>query len=347
MRVRPVHQQDAPRATARNVGPVTGLTPLGMPAVPPPTSAPPWKQAWDAALFGPQGFFRRETPAAHFRTSAHVSPVFARALVRMTREADLDTLVDIGAGGGELLSAVHDLDPALDLLGVEVAARPAGLPDAVAWTTALPESVDGLVVANEWLDTIPCHVVEVAADGEPRVVHVDPVTGAESLGHPLSHASVPASLPTWLERWWPLDGAAPGTRAEVGTTRDAAWEDVVGRVRHGIAVAVDYGHLRADRPASGSLRSYLSGRQVEVLPDGSRDVTAHVAVDAVADRTGAVVRRQREVLRDLGVTAALPEPELATADPAGYVRALSRAGEAAELIASGGLGDFWWLVTTR
>ncbi|MGH3342464.1 MAG: SAM-dependent methyltransferase, partial [Carbonactinosporaceae bacterium] len=27
-----------------------------------------------------------------------------------------------------------------------------------------------------------------------------------------------------------------------------------------------------------------------------------------------------------------------------YVRALQRAGEAAELTARGGLGDFWWLV---
>ena len=34
----------------------------------------------------------------------------------------------------------------------------------------------------------------------------------------------------------------------------------------------------------------------------------------------------------------------ATEDPAGYVAALSRAGEAAELTGAGGLGDFWWVV---
>ncbi len=323
------------------------MTSLGMPAVPPPTADPTWKQAWDAALYGAEGFFRREAPSAHFRTSVHASPLFARALLRMTREAGLDTVVDIGAGRGELLAGLHALDPDLDLLGVEVAARPPGLPAAIAWTTALPESVEGVVVANEWLDNIPCHVVEVDPDGVLRVVHVDPATGRESLGSTLTSAQVPASLAEWVGRWWPLDAREPGTRAEVGTTRDTAWADVVGRVSRGLAVAVDYGHTLDGRPPFGSLRSYRDGHEVDVLPDGSRDVTAHVAVDALADRVGGVVRRQREVLHGLGVSGQRPPLELATDDPAGYVRALAEATEAAELTATGGLGDFWWVVSRR
>jgi SAM-dependent MidA family methyltransferase len=323
------------------------MTSLGIPALPPPTSQPTWKQAWDAALYGPDGFFRREAPAAHFRTSVHASPLFARALVRMTREAGLDTVVDIGAGRGELLAAMHALDPGLDLLGVEVAARPADLAPGIAWTTALPESVEGLVVANEWLDDIPCHVVEVDDEGVPRVVHVDPATGEESLGRPLGHEQVPGALAGWLERWWPLDAREPGTRAEVGTSRDAAWADVVGRVTRGIAVAVDYGHTREDRPPFGSLRSYRDGREVDVLADGSRDVTAHVAVDAVAAAAAGQLRRQREALRGLGVDGSRPDLDRATSDPAGYVRALAGATEAAELTARGGLGDFWWVVTVK
>jgi SAM-dependent MidA family methyltransferase len=326
---------------------MTGPTSLGMPAVPPPTSRPTWKQAWDDALYGRRGFYRRESPAAHFRTSVHASTRFAEAIVRMARDAGLDTVVDIGAGRGELLSAVRRLDPAMQLLGVEVAARPPGLDPAVAWTTALPEAVEGLVVANEWLDNIPCHLVEVGPDGEPRVVHVDPATGQESLGSPLAHGSVPSSVAGWLERWWPLDTRTPGARAEVGTTRDRAWSDVVGRVRRGIAVAVDYGHVREHRPLFGSLRSYRDGREVDVLPDGSRDVTAAVAVDSVADGVGAVARPQREVLRALGVRGTRPDPELAGSDPQAYLRRLATATEATELTARGGLGDFWWLVTTK
>lgn len=324
---------------------MSSLTPLGMPALPPPTTAPTWKSAWDAALYGAEGFFRRHSPAAHFRTSVHASPLFARAVVRLVRAAGLDTVVDIGAGRGELLREVHAIAPDLDLLAVEVARRPDDLPAPIAWTTALPESVDGLVIANEWLDNIPTHVVEVSPSGRVHVVHVDPATGEESLGQPLDHSTVPGSLAAWLERWWPLDASEPGTRAEVGTSRDAAWADVVRRVTRGIAVAVDYGHTRADRPPFGSLRSYRDGSEIDVLPDGSRDVTAHVAVDALAAAVGGTVTSQRTALRSLGVSGQRPDLALATSDPAGYLSSLATATEATELTAPGGLGDFAWVVT--
>ncbi len=326
---------------------MSGPTSLGIPPLPPPTTDPPWKKAWDAALYGPTGFFRRESPVAHFRTSVHASPLFAEALVRLTRDAGLDTVVDVGAGRGELLAAAHRLDPDLTLLGVEVAPRPADLPEAVAWTAALPESVEGLVVANEWLDNIPCHLVEVDPDGTPRLVHVDPTTGRETLGSRLGDRAVPPGIAAWCERWWPLSGLEPGTRAEVGTTRDEAWADVVRRVTRGLAVAVDYGHTAQARPPFGSLRSYLHGQEVDVLPDGSRDVTAHVAVDSVADRVSGTVLSQREALGALGVSGARPELSRATSDPTGYVRDLSRAGEAAELTDETGLGGFSWVVSAR
>jgi len=232
---------------------MTSATSLGMPSIPPPTTAPTWKTAWDSALYGHDGFFRREAPAAHFRTSVHASPLFAAAILRLVHRAGLDTVVDIGAGRGSLLTQLHDLDPSLTLLGVEVAARPAGLSPAIAWTSALPEDVDGLVIANEWLDNIPCHVVEADDAGVVRVVHVDPATGHETLGAAVTSPSVPPSLSAWCSTWWPLESGEERLRAEVGTTRDAAWADVVRRVRHGLTIAVDYGHTRDDRPPFGSL----------------------------------------------------------------------------------------------
>lgn len=318
------------------------MTSLGMPAIPPPTSAPTWKQAWDAALYGSEGFFRRESPAEHFRTSVHASPLFARALLELLRAHDLDTVVDVGSGRGELLRHLHALDPSLTLLGVEVAARPPDLPSAIDWSSVMPTSVEGLVFANEWLDNIPCHVAELAADGT-RVVHVAP-SGDESLGSLLTSPSVPPSLRAWLDDWWPLKEV--GQRAEIGTTRDRAWTEVVSVVTRGLAIAVDYGHTRDDRPPFGSLRSYLSGTEVDVRPDGSRDVTAHVAVDSVAAAVGGTVRRQSDVLAELGVTATRPPLDLATTDPAGYLRALGLAGEAAELLGPG-LGDFYWVLSER
>jgi SAM-dependent MidA family methyltransferase len=319
--------------------------PLGIPSVRPGTDAPSWRTAWDQALYGPAGFYRRHAPGDHFRTAMHGSDLMAAAFLTLVRRHGLDTVVDVGAGRGELLTGLHRLAPDLQLLGVEVAPRPQALPAPIAWSPVLPESVEGLVVAHEWLDNVPCHVVEVDGAGVPRIVHVDPATGRESWGLPVTSSGVPPSIAAWLAAWWPLDAREPGARAEVGTTRDRAWRDVVARVHRGLAVAVDYGHTRDDRPAGGSLRSYRRGRETEVAADGSRDVTAAVAVDSVAAAAGAEVVRQRQALTGLGMSTARPPLAMAAADPEGYARALAAATEAAGLTATGGLGDFYWVVS--
>jgi SAM-dependent MidA family methyltransferase len=294
----------------------------------------PWRDAWQDALYGPQGFFLHSRPADHFRTSAASSDVFAVAVGRLVREAGLNAVVDLGAGGGELLASLHAADPQLRLTGIELAPRPEELPDAIGWTSELPASIDGLLIAHEWLDNIPCDVVEVDDAGVVRLVEVDPATGRERLGE--------AVASDWLDRWWPV--TEPGARAEIGAPRDDAWADAVARVR-GIAVAIDYGHTLPDRPPFGSLASFAHGQEVDVVPDGSRDVTAHVAVDAVAARVGASVERQREALARLGVDGTRPPLDLATSDPERYLAALARASESAELRSRGGWGDFWWLLT--
>ena len=298
----------------------------------------PWRDAWNDALYGPNGFFRHSRPTDHFRTSVTSSDVFAEAVARLVREAGLDAVVDLGAGGGELLARLHGIDPGLRLTGVELASRPE-LPGDIAWTDELPSTIDGLLIAHEWLDNIPCEVVELDDRGMVRLVEVEPDTGAEQLGDPVDS--------TWLDQWWPqiVSGSAePGSRAEIGAPRDDAWADAVGRV-HGIALAVDYGHTADGRPPFGSLASFAHGQEVDVVPDGSRDVTAHVAVDAVAARVGATLERQRDALGRLGVDGTRPPLDLATNDPAAYVHALARASESAELRARGGWGDFWWLTT--
>lgn len=118
----------------------------------------------------------------------------------------------------------------------------------------------------------------------------------------------------------------------------------------GVAVAVDYAHQRDTRPYYGTLAGYRHGRAVPPVPDGSCDVTAHVALDACAVagwRAGAsrtLLTSQRVALRDLGVHGARPAPELARTDPGRYLRELGRAGEEAELIDPTGLGAFGWLI---
>jgi hypothetical protein len=300
-----------------------------------------WRAATERALYGERGFFRTHAPSQHFRTSVHAGPVFAEAIHRLARDAALTTVIDVGAGGGELLAGLHARDPSLDLIGVDLAERPPALPADVSWQHEVPATAGALLVANEWLDDVPVDVVELTDNGW-RLVLVDPATGAERLGPPPADADA-----DWLATWWP---AEVGARAEVGRPRDQAWAAAVGRVTDGLSVAIDYAHDRRSRPPAGSLTGYRDGRQVPPVPDGSCDVTSHVALDAcaaagiAAGATATLLTTQRTALRALGVRRDAPPYELSRTDPAGYLRAMSRAGEAAELTDPGGLGDFGWLL---
>jgi SAM-dependent MidA family methyltransferase len=312
-----------------------------------------WQQATDNALYGPGGFYRRpEGPAGHFRTSVHASPLFAQAVAKLLVRVDQalghpaePALVDIGAGRGELLTGVLAALPAelgarLRPYAVEKAARPNGLDARITWTDEIPRGVRGLLFANEWLDNVPIDVAEADGDGEPRYVLVRPRDGSECLGGPLSVEDA-----AWLRRWWPIAGR-PGARAEIGLPRDTSWCTAVRSLDAGLAVAVDYAHTRAARPPYGTLTGFQAGREVPPVPDSSCDITAHVALDACGAACEGTLTTQRDALRALGIDGRRPPLALASADPAGYVRALSAASEAAELTDPAGLGAFGWLTRT-
>jgi len=295
----------------------------------------PWRDAIADALYGSDGFFLRQAPAQHFRTSVTASPVFAQAVRRLAGLVD-DALgrpdpfdvVDVGAGRGELLSALPDVPARWRLTGVDLAPDPG---TGLRWAAEVPP-LQGLLIAHEWLDDVP---LDVVFDG--LVVEVD-VDGTESLGGP-----APEEAAAWAARWWPQ-----GRRVEVGLSRDEAWAAAVSRVERGLAVAVDYGHVLGDRTRFGDRRTtltgYRDGSQVPPVPDGSCDLTAHVALDACAAATGSRLVRQREALLALGVDGTVPDRAEATSDPRGYLARLQHATQAAELLDPRGLGAFGWLV---
>ncbi len=310
----------------------------------------------DQALYGPDGFYvLGEGVSGHFRTSVSgsstVAELFAGAVGELLERVDcalgrpdpLD-LVDVGAGSSDLLEAVlrsigSQRAARTRLTVVERRPRPADLSPYVTWLDDVPDMI-GLLIANEWLDNVALDVVVQDVAGADVVLMADP-RGAESCG--------PAPTPqesAWLVRWWPS-----GPRREIGLARDIAWASAVSRVQRGLAVAIDYSHSAAGRPAYGTLTGFRRGRETAPIPDGSCDLTAHVAIDSVAaagEASGAygqVVRTlltdQRTALIALGVSGA--RPDFAT-DPAGYAAALQRAGDAAELLDRGGLGGFVWLL---
>ncbi|WP_327042135.1 SAM-dependent methyltransferase [Micromonospora ureilytica] len=383
-----------------------------------------WRDAMSRALYGPGGFFVAGAgPADHFRTSVHASPAFTSALLRLISEVDSTLghpprfdVVDVGAGRGELLRAIHQavggavgvsarlspdepssvaarpsLAERVRFTAVEYAHRPENLPEEINWTAEIPAGITGVLLATEWLDNVPLDVAVHTEDGW-RYLLVDPDSGAETLGEPVSSADL-----DWLTNWWPSPANRPSTdgdpnpgatwsdattesesgfgaarpaqgssltarsrpgcpetphsdhRAEIGRLRDEAWANAVGKISRGLAVAVDYGHLRDARPVDGTLTGYRGGRQVPPVPDGSSDVTAHVAMDSVASAGAAVARcayslvLQRDALRALGADGGRPSLSLAGTDPVGYVRALAAASAVAELTDPAGLGGHLWL----
>ncbi|WP_189956069.1 SAM-dependent methyltransferase [Streptomyces alanosinicus] len=247
-----------------------------------------WRAATEAALYGPGGFYRRpEGPAGHFRTSVHASPLFAQAVARLLCRVDealgqppeLD-FIDMGAGRGELVTGVlaalpSEVSARTRAYAVELAGRPAALNGRITWLDTPPAAVTGLLFANEWLDNVPVDVAEVDPSGVPRLVLVGD-DGTERLGAPVTGAEA-----DWLDRWWPLP-AEEGLRAEIGLPRDLAWASAVDRVVRGLAVAVDYAHALDARPPFGTLTGFREGRETAPVPDGSCDITAHVALDACA-----------------------------------------------------------------
>jgi SAM-dependent MidA family methyltransferase len=291
------------------------------------------------SLYGEGGFYRSSgVPSRHFRTAAHTGSSWARAIAALAASVDEAVgspddfaVVDVGAGGGELLAELATIvPPHWSLLGVDVAPRPDGLPTRIKWQRQFPRSVHGVVLAVELLDVVPLDVVELT-DELPRVVEVDE-DGIERLGEP----ATPDDR-DWLTRWWPLH--SPGDRAEVGRPRDELWRQITDRVESGLALAVDYAADPSDHIA-GTLAGYRDGRHREPVPDASMDLTAHVLFESL-QRDGDVVLAQREALRRLGVQASPPEYRH---DPAAYLADLERASETAELLNPYGLGGFTWLL---
>ncbi|MFD6678749.1 SAM-dependent methyltransferase [Micromonospora parva] len=186
------------------------------------------------------------------------------------------------------------------------------------------------------------------SDPDPGLTSTDATSGSES-GFRAARSAQGSSLTARSRPGCPETPSGDYQRAEIGRTRDDAWASAVRKMERGLAVAVDYGHLSADRPVDGTLTGYRGGRQVPPVPDGTSDVTAHVAMDSVASAGAEVAGcayslvSQREALRALGAAGGRPPISLAGTDPAGYVRALAAASAVAELTDPAGLGGHLWL----
>lgn len=300
------------------------------------------------AVTAPGGLYRSSGAAGrHFRTAA-ASPTFTAAVLTLAERLDAALgypdqfhFVDMAAGDGRLLAGVRESLPARHRprwrwSAVELAGPPAGLPPDVSWRRTPPEGVTGMIVANEWLDTIP---VDVVVDvGGPRRLSVDSRGREQVAGRPTR-----AEL-DWLARFWPLDG--PGSRSEVGHRRDAGWHRLVRTLRAGAVLAVDYPAGPAHSPG-GSLTGFRAGRQVLPRPGGDTDLTAGVVFAALisAGQTAGAQVCLLSQRRAVDLLAAARERSK-TSRPMHLLGEMAAAGDRAELRLPSGLGGFRWLLAT-
>ncbi|MGJ3508965.1 SAM-dependent methyltransferase [Enemella sp. A6] len=237
--------------------------------------------------------------------------------------------LDLGAGSGELTAALTNARPQSPFAGVDLRAGPTDVTWLVdtwdvlrgEWSTGAVEkwwtNRDGpvVVIGHEFLDELPC---PIGPDADPE----------------------------WAAHWWP--NADHPHLPENGRTRDLAWADVIRRLRRtgGLAVMVDYGHVLPDRPTDPTLRGFRDGRLVEAVFDGSVNLTADVAVDAVAAAAEAEgAERVWFARQSATVEHWLPEPSTASSPLTDLMARNRRRVLATEEVAgSRGLGAYWWLV---
>lgn len=338
--------------------------------VPDPCSAYPghmtarrWSLAWNDALFGPDGFYRTQSPQAHFATAIEGVPgtaaVLADALIGFMTAQGLHTFVDLGAGRGTLATVIADRATTIRTVAMDIRSRPDRLeqdpavllPANMEWVKLPPGQAgrptlrrrlarldDALVFAHEWLDVLPCEIVEVGSDGDLYYVMIDTLCGTQRRGGRIHHRDR-----DWCQRHWPTSDLVTGNRVEIGRSRDSWWSLVTKSLGSGIAIAVDYGHTAQDRPRQSTLAGYRAGRAVPPIPDGDCDLMAHVAMDSLG---AALILDQRSVLTALGVRDDPPDPALAAGDPGVYLATLARRGAGAALLGPG-YGDALWAFGRR
>jgi SAM-dependent MidA family methyltransferase len=275
-------------------------------------------------------FYAHQHAEDHFRTEPMRSDRVAQALAaRIMTAVGPDQpleVFDIGAGNGALLRGLaQHLPKETAFHGVDIRERPEDVPGEWHQQEARdipPHSPHAMpiLICHEFFDDVPCDLVEVDADGHPRLLVVDD-EGDAVVGPLLNDPAAGADrhlIRDWIERWWPP--ARPFMRIEVGRERDALWREFTRQMFGGIAFAIDYGHLLSERLIgtwdAGTVIGWRHGRAVSPRWDGSRNVTAHVAMDALAHAGSA---RTSRIYRQRDALHMAPSPVLTTGESGDYL----------------------------
>ncbi len=321
----------------------------------------------DLALYHPEhGYYTRAAQRSgregDFFTSVDVGPLFGEMLAlqineiwRLLKFPAFD-LVEAAAGNGRLTRDVLSAAAAerlgflphthVTLVERSAAARAAhagafaslDFPVAPISRADLPRGVNGVIFANELLDALPVHVLEMTEAGLEEI-YVGALDGRlVEIRGPVSSSEV-ADYVSAIGVEPP-----PGTRMEAGLAAARWMADAAAALERGVLLLVDYGHeareLYSQVHAPGTLTTYRRhsvGARHWLEDPGEADLTAHVNLTAVrraaecAGMESLGMVDQMYFLTSLGLVARLPDG----ADRASISRRLA----AKSLLMPGGLGS--------
>jgi len=325
----------------------------------------PFERYMELTLYDAEGFYGRgrlrSAKAGDFMTSPEVSRLFGETLAvyvdqERRRIGEPFQLVEAGAGSGSLLRPLLET-VAVPALAVEVS--PAARRALASWvdtTEEAPETVRGVVIANELIDNLPMALAQMSG-GEWRERRV----GLDGWALVFVDADPRPEVAEWLMRF---GGDAPeGAWGEAQLAAQDWLVRTLESLQAGSIVLIDYGDTAEGlhpRREGGTLRTYQSHHLGPHPLDepGRADITADVnfsaLIAAAEGRCSSVeLHSQADFLSALGLEDRLSELAAAELEAARSgdemrrlrLRALRTDAEA--LLHPRGLGDFKVLVITR
>ena len=266
----------------------------------------PFSRFMELALYAPGlGYYSAGScklgTAGDFVTAPEISPLFGRSLAQQIIEIMAQStphILELGAGSGKLavdvlseLERQNSLPERYDILEVsaDLRARQQALlhehlphlANRVHWLNTLPDSISGVLIANEVLDALPVHLVRwtdariiergVASDGT-QFVWQERLPQIPALHHLAQQISVPDD-----------------TLSEISLAARGLVSSLSARLRQGVLLFIDYGfgareYYHPQRNCGTLMCHYRHHAHDDpfFLP-GLQDITSHVDFTAVAE----------------------------------------------------------------
>jgi SAM-dependent MidA family methyltransferase len=267
----------------------------------------PFSRYMELALYAPGfGYYaagsRKIGGEGDFVTAPEMTPLFARSLAMQVRQALERTggdILELGPGTGILAADLFaelksqgaapsryrllEVSPELrERQRALIAERLPGDADRFEWLEALPDRIDGVLLANEVLDVLPCALVHRTGGEilERGVVVTEAGFAWEDMALPegelkrRARGVIPPGDYDYL--------------TEVNLAAEALVRSVSAALGNGLALFIDYGYAQNEyyhpQRAMGTLRCHYRHRfhnDPFFLP-GLQDITAHVDFTAMA-----------------------------------------------------------------